>query len=1311
MCHVLVNAISIIIELAMITKIDLVLLFLLVLASSQAQANNVDVNSVEELKTYLCGNNTLSSDITLNLRNITYPIQPGKFCLVRDLVNISIIGPATVECTGSGSGDANVRTGFVFRNILGLIIKDVVFVGCGGVITNESYTINGVPLIYSGPSLQAVILLNSCWNVSLENIEVVNYWGYAILSVNVFGNSVFDRLTIHHSNTNNNGDRNITVSDGFAQSGGGMMVYFVDEDYQDPNNTSGDQNVTAATPVVDHFVTIQNSVFANNTNLYPNDLINANNLRSFVEDSKLEPFPLGGAGGLSVVTLQLFFNVQVNVMNSNITDNLGSIGAGVKILQRNTINRSLIKFQGCLIRNNSLLNAFSRGAGIQILLVFSFVRLNQLSKLHNLVTNEYDILIKDTVLADHTSSDGAAVWISSSPQNISSITIVFRNVSFIGNKNKADEDCDCILAVSEKSAYFYRPLLYLHLDQICIEPSQRTEEQPGTAGTAIVINLGGVYINGTKDNPSIFQNNQNSAIKAFNTDVYLFGTLIFRDNRALSGAALSLNDGSYLFLSEKVDALFCNNKAQDNGGAIYIEPARSLQCVVQILTRDLLFNNALVTDSKEDLSEFDLNVTFIDNEATIGRSLYGGPLYNCGGFRDSIIQLPYNEVEAVYSSLFDFKYANKTVSYFDEFRSTPVKLCFCNESSDIFECLNTTSIEVLPGLVFPLSLSPVDGVNQPVDGVMVTRLPPDIGVCFDNKEKHIFKVFNSGMCERVEYTIIGSENVTVKLDLILQNSFSSTTMSISIHILPCPPGFVLSNTTGMCDCNELYQMNGVMCNITSRLIQRRQMEWIGLVSEGGSEQAAIVATCPYGYCDFKFGEYVNISDPASICQGGRTGVLCGVCAEGLSAMFGTTDCGECSNYYLFTILMYAVAGVLLIMALFLFNITITGGTINGLVFYAQLMETTLTTVGNSTTRLIVVFISLLNLDLGFPVCFYDGMDDLVKIGLQFVFPLYIWLLVIIIIVATQHSSRLQKVFGNNACVRVLVTLVYLSFAKLIRTITLILVPAILQTYSSDNPSRRVVWFFDGSVLYFRGWHVFLILLSVLFGILVLTYQFTLVLTYFCGLRAGRLNVYLKPVIDAHSAPFKDKFRFWIGFRLFFIEILTVLTITLSAKYFSLVLFLHFVLLLLLTVTEALVAPFKNKLLNLIDLFFLMNINLYVGSELFVLTFRTNRFKTVVFQNEILDIIFVGSVMIVASCILIYHIVFASGCFQKVSDAINTWKKKTKFHSITPKVTTTEVTMLDEYDLTLTTNPILQLQGHRNFHSSDLYRLRESLLED
>ena len=38
-----------------------------------------------------------------------------------------------------------------------------------------------------------------------------------------------------------------------------------------------------------------------------------------------------------------------------------------------------------------------------------------------------------------------------------------------------------------------------------------------------------------------------------------------------------------------------------------------------------------------------------------------------------------------------------------------------------------------------------------------------------------------------------------------------------------------------------------------------------------------------------------------------------------------------------------------------------------------------------------IFVSLTNLNLGFPLCFYDGMTTAIKTGLQFIFPVYILL--------------------------------------------------------------------------------------------------------------------------------------------------------------------------------------------------------------------------------------------------------------------------------------------------------------------------------
>lgn len=127
-------------------------LFLL-LASSEAQQNDVFINGEKELEMYLCDNPPTLSNTTLLLNStITHVVQPGRFCLLKDLLGLSIIGPAVVKCIEPTN--STFQTGFGFKNISELTIEDVVFDSCGGVLTNESFSFKGDPLIFGGPSLQ-----------------------------------------------------------------------------------------------------------------------------------------------------------------------------------------------------------------------------------------------------------------------------------------------------------------------------------------------------------------------------------------------------------------------------------------------------------------------------------------------------------------------------------------------------------------------------------------------------------------------------------------------------------------------------------------------------------------------------------------------------------------------------------------------------------------------------------------------------------------------------------------------------------------------------------------------------------------------------------------------------------------------------------------------------------------------------------------------------------------------------------------------------------------------------------------------------
>jgi len=80
-------------------------------------------------------------------------------------------------------------------------------------------------------------------------------------------------------------------------------------------------------------------------------------------------------------------------------------------------------------------------------------------------------------------------------------------------------------------------------------------------------------------------------------------------------------------------------------------------------------------------------------------------------------------------------------------------------------------------------------------------------------------------------------------------------------------------------------------------------------------------------------------------------------------------------------------GPLLIYILYKLNLTITGGTINAIIFYVQttngILEYTNQSIGEghvamATENTARAVLSLLNINLPLPVCFYNGMTQIVK---------------------------------------------------------------------------------------------------------------------------------------------------------------------------------------------------------------------------------------------------------------------------------------------------------------------------------------------
>ena len=186
---------------------------------------------------------------------------------------------------------------------------------------------------------------------------------------------------------------------------------------------------------------------------------------------------------------------------------------------------------------------------------------------------------------------------------------------------------------------------------------------------------------------------------------------------------------------------------------------------------------------------------------------------------------------------------------------------------------------------------------------------------------------------------------------------------------------------------------------------------------------------------------------------------------------------------------------------------------------------------NTRNQILSVFIAWFNLDLGIETCFYNGMDMYAKAWLQFVFPLYIWFLVIVIIVSSNYSITAAKLAGRNAP-KVLSTLFLLSDARILRAV----ITAFSFTILSLPDKEQLVWLYDGNINYLSGKHIPLFTVGLIFTVLFLI-PYTLVVCFIqhlqrhSGFRPLRWVQRIKPLLDAYTGPYKDKYRFWTGLLL------------------------------------------------------------------------------------------------------------------------------------------------------------------------------------
>ena len=714
-------------------------------------------------------------------------------------------------------------------------------------------------------------------------------------------------------------------------------------------------------------------------------------------------------------------------------------------------------------------------------------------------------------------------------------------------------------------------------------------------------------------------------------DARIRNTVNFTLNRATHGGALFVSDNSY--------ANVCPNNPRSDG-----------------LRGGCFFQNVL--------DNFTFN--FVDNLANAGGSdLYGGLLDRCEvADRTNFSRLEPNGFQ-------QFQRISNIIN-FDRITSSPVRVCLCNVESQPNCDQQTYYVQVRQRNGFVVPIAAIDHVNH--------LIPATVEASFNNislpQSQRIQSIDAS--CSNITYRVSFQQITMYNLTLFPQGpcgdkGISTLSVVVSVVDCSCPPGLIPSESNDECACVcddrfDSFADRISSCDPIEGTIERQGQFWIKYF--GGSDESGVHSPyfihpfCPYDYC-------VPPSPPVSIdlslsngsdaqCANDRGGLLCGRCLEGYSLSLGSSKCLQCSKSwhgpFAGILITFIIAGVLLVISLLIFNVTVAVGTINSIVFFANILNVNQSEYFRQPNLAFVpVFISWLNLDIGFDTCFIDGMDTYMKTWLQLAFPLYIIMLVFLIIWISSCSIRFSKLIGKKNPVATLATLILLSYTKLLQVM---IASFSFVNLTFPNGQRDLRWLRDPNIEYKSGKLIALVIVAIIILLVGLIYtallfcwQWLLPLSKY-KLFSWTKNQKRHTFIETYNTPYTPKHRYWTALFLIVRVLLYLISALNESTDPRVTLMCTIIIMVCVIIYKTLwtVTIYKNVILNAIESFVLFNIITFSVVTLYTFTGLDQVDKQAL--QTVAAYLSVGSVMVICLLVIVYHIYRygSSKVYTKVSNS-------------------------------------------------------------
>ena len=1138
----------------------------------------------------------LTSNTILKLQPGVHSI--GQNIVVRNKTNVSLIGDV------QGTADVvhiacSEHVSISFVNCSDVIVKDIIFEHCGDILdTSYMNTAIGENYWYQFEYrvLQSALIFVHCTSTTLDNLIITKSPGFGVLGVNMLGNTTVQSISIESSGLPNTCFLSYSVSG--PSLGGGILLLF-------QNTPNGSSNVSN--------FRLSDSRFLSSCSAF----------------SSINLVP---SSGVSAIFGQNMYSLNMIIENSTFINNTVNC---LNFIYSTGVSKTKLFINNCIFRDNRIHPvgdlAYSGVVAINYAIPISdlvylipeasFTPLPL--KLH--IPNE--VLITDCVFTNNTSYQSSGISFISYSEDYM-LKICLKNINFTKNAGYfssslvflQQESNPVVLQVTIENCTFVSNSLF-------IPEELYVGDQINFFRYASVVAFHNVrYTNFTGS--ALFEKNNGTSVYLYSSTISLNGSFEFIQNYANIGAGLGLYANSYLLVHEGTNISFINNVARRRGGAIYVEQIQSIPsafgitCFIQYLSPEDHFYYT---------RNISVHIYFANNSANeAGNSVYTSQIYSCSWLHNIVFpDMPYTQGTGRIS----FADPNK-----QQISSDPNQVCFCSQpwppkEGIVTACKNKLyETKVYPGETIDIMVIGVriyeyyrvDRVYGTAPTIIHTTVMAKSNCSINGLKQVVHEVPN--YCTTLRYAV--SSNSSSSCSLQLRTDFQVNATVVVLETLECP--FSFSNKNGICDCHQFLESAKVTnCNLTSQTFRRPGNSWLYTVNNSGT----LTEILARNYCD-----YCNTSDsdlsPTDLdsqCLYKRSGKLCGQCQCGYSSVFGSPQCKICSNAWVSLLIAFAIAGIILVIIIFVLNFTITTGTINGIIFYANIISingTILFPTSNTFHPPLLVFISFLNLDLGIETCFYDGMDEYAKIWLEYVFPVYLIVIVAVIIVMARYTTWARRAVQGNG-VPVLSTLLFLSYTKLLRNSSVVLF-YIADITHMPSKDVEIVWRVDANVEYFGYKFTILFIVSLLIFLLIVI-PFTMVMLFTKTFLRFKYVSHFKPMLDAYQSTFANPFRFWLGWRL----LIRAFLFSTSALDTQTVLLINSTTLCGLAIMQAYFRPFNSFYCNLWDISFLLNLaTLFTVSQYFGEA------------NDIMVTVLVGISFVQFGALICYHVIKAFDRYRK-----------------------------------------------------------------